>query len=231
MVPFSAVGLLALFFVAARFLQVTSKHDPREPPAVPSLLPFIGHALGLFRNGVSYFVMLRSVCLSSELFVTKLILRGSRSKVRHPIYTINLLKQTVYVINDPDLISQVQREKKISNNGPFVETVFKRMLGNTNETMSIILNNMDGYRNEPSYRRDMRNVEHKMLAPGAAMDQVYVTTMSKLAERVRELTLQAPQRVCLMTWIREMFTLSTALALYGPENPFELSRDLEKAFW
>jgi len=35
------------------------KYDPREPPVLPHLIPYVGHILGLIRNGPLYFETLR----------------------------------------------------------------------------------------------------------------------------------------------------------------------------
>ena len=34
-------------------------YDPREPPVVSSLIPYVGHILGLLRYGQRYFELLR----------------------------------------------------------------------------------------------------------------------------------------------------------------------------
>lgn len=142
------------------------------------------------------------------------------------------MSQKSYVINDPDLISLVQREsKRISNNGPFVETVFKRMLGNDDDSMGTILSNMNGDGPVPSYRKDMKVVEHEALAPGQAMAQLYTDSMDEISKDIYTMTLRGPKRVSLMSWLKEVYTLSTAAALYGPQNPFKASEELVQAFW
>ena len=38
-------------------------YDPREPPVISSLIPYVGHILGLLRYGQRYFEILRSSTL------------------------------------------------------------------------------------------------------------------------------------------------------------------------
>lgn len=224
---FTVILLAAI--VAIVLLRRREQRDLREPPFIPSTIPYVGHAFGLLRHGVSYFVLLRLVPQAGD---QKYDTDSLRSKIRYPIYTINLMSQKSYIINDPDLISLVQREsKKISNNGPFVETVFKRMLGNDDASMGIILSNMNGDGSAPSYRKDMKVAEHEALAPGETMARLYTDSMDEVAKEIYTLTLQGPKSVNLMSWLKEVYTVSTASALYGPHNPFKSSEELVQAFW
>lgn len=58
---------LILFFIIALFVAIyytvsrvqAAKHDGREPPILPSKIPFIGHVIGLLRKKVRYYVRLR----------------------------------------------------------------------------------------------------------------------------------------------------------------------------
>ena len=56
------VGILLLVVVVYVSLVYLfgPKYDPREPPVIASLVPFVGHILGLLRYGQRYFEILRS---------------------------------------------------------------------------------------------------------------------------------------------------------------------------
>jgi hypothetical protein len=56
--------LVGLAVVLLRILSLR-KFDPREPPVVPSAIPFAGHVIGIVRHGASYFKYLTSVRLPS----------------------------------------------------------------------------------------------------------------------------------------------------------------------
>lgn len=52
--------LLAAIVASYYFFQYLGpKIDPREPPPITSKIPFIGHILGLIRDGVPYYVRTR----------------------------------------------------------------------------------------------------------------------------------------------------------------------------
>lgn len=47
------VGYVSLVYL------FSPKYDPREPPVLPRWVPYVGHILGLIRNGPLYFETLR----------------------------------------------------------------------------------------------------------------------------------------------------------------------------
>ena len=51
--------LVVIVYVSLVYL-FGPKYDPREPPVISSLVPFVGHILGLLRYGQRYFEILRS---------------------------------------------------------------------------------------------------------------------------------------------------------------------------
>ena len=51
--------LVVIVYVSLVYL-FSPKYDPREPPVISSLVPFVGHILGLLRYGQRYFEILRS---------------------------------------------------------------------------------------------------------------------------------------------------------------------------
>jgi len=61
MTQFSAVaiGSVALFIIALRSFLRRSQDDIREPPAVRSTIPLVGHILGLIRYKNYYYKILR----------------------------------------------------------------------------------------------------------------------------------------------------------------------------
>lgn len=54
------LGLLLLSFVVYFANQrFGPKYDPKEPPVLPQRLPYLGHLIGLWRHGLSYYRTLR----------------------------------------------------------------------------------------------------------------------------------------------------------------------------
>lgn len=67
-------GLFSTFVVASLLVVIvyvslvylfSPKYDPREPPVISSLIPYVGHIVGLLRYGQRYFEILRSHILLS----------------------------------------------------------------------------------------------------------------------------------------------------------------------
>ena len=54
--------LLVVVYISLVYL-FSPKYDPREPPVISSLIPYVGHILGLLRYGQRYFEILRSLIL------------------------------------------------------------------------------------------------------------------------------------------------------------------------
>ena len=51
LLPFALVAtvLLALYHYSQ------PRYDPKEPPVIPSTIPYVGHIIGLLRHGTKYF--------------------------------------------------------------------------------------------------------------------------------------------------------------------------------
>ena len=52
-------SVAVVYVLLNRFLG--GKHDAKEPPLVPQAIPFLGHAIGLLRKKMNYYVQLRQV--------------------------------------------------------------------------------------------------------------------------------------------------------------------------
>ena len=60
---FVAILLLVVLVYISLVYLFSPKYDPREPPVISSLIPYVGHILGLLRYGQRYFEILRSFTL------------------------------------------------------------------------------------------------------------------------------------------------------------------------
>ncbi len=52
-----AAVCIGAYYALAHFLGM--KQDPREPPLLPTTIPYVGHAIGLMRHKYNYYVQLR----------------------------------------------------------------------------------------------------------------------------------------------------------------------------
>jgi len=105
---------IALFLIAgsAIILQhvLTPLRDAREPPYLPSGIPFIGHFVSLMRKGSTYF---------SEL----------DEKYRLGIYTLPVLKGRCYIINSPEWAVAMHKATKTLSFNSMAVKAFEPIFG------------------------------------------------------------------------------------------------------
>ena len=66
-VTVSIVGFLLLL---EKFLDIF--HDAKEPPLIPQSIPYVGHLLGILRDGSRYYTKMRSVPVDDGLKIPQI---------------------------------------------------------------------------------------------------------------------------------------------------------------
>ncbi|ETS78133.1 hypothetical protein PFICI_10195 [Pestalotiopsis fici W106-1] len=194
------------------------KCDKTEPPLVRSRIPIIGHLLGLGRFGVSYYKQLRHDFTSwSE--TTKL-----------PILTIGLASQKLYIVNSPTLISQINRRQKVIDGGPpFLEIVFGKLFAFSSDDMMALSKDSPG---NGTLRGDTQALEHSLLARGmGSLDEIFDGIITAAAYQLPNLPDDGQRTIELGAWLQEALPMSTAIGLFGPDNPFSHDPSLLQSFW
>ncbi|KAH8799368.1 cytochrome P450 [Xylogone sp. PMI_703] len=202
-VSFSFIVLLILSLI--RYLSL--EHDPREPPLIPQSVPIIGHLLGLHRHGVEYFNILRT--------------RSSSS-----IYTLHVLKARVYVVNSPELVSEVERNVKAFCFKPFLTIVSERILKIEKHDVEKMRNGMHS-----DYINDLHHIHHGLLSPGHSLDEMGNVAKRALSNYINSINSSSNAAINLYDYVQHIFTMSSTLAVWGPKNPFKTDPELEKSFW
>ncbi|KAF6218762.1 hypothetical protein HO133_005305 [Letharia lupina] len=118
---FVGVSLLVVVVYVSLVYLFSPTYDPREPPVISSLIPYVGHILGLLRYGQRYFEIL-----------------SARNNL--PIYTLQTLNKRTYVVNSADLVTAVERNEKTIAFFPFVYSLAPRFfdLAPDSRTMDLI---------------------------------------------------------------------------------------------
>ncbi|KAK5062928.1 hypothetical protein LTR84_005004 [Exophiala bonariae] len=212
---------LLLVLTTALFLGVLAKVvssarvDDREPPVVPSSVPFVGHVVGILRHGASYF-------------------RYLGVRFPHPIFALQTLTSKTYVVIDPGLAASVQRASKALSFNPIIPEVTQRVLGLDDQTKKIVATNIDRDGPVRGFYPDVQDTIYSTLTPGDALDELnmraYIEFSSMLDSYV-EKSHSGERGEELMAWVQHIVTIATAKFLYGPKNPITADSSLEKAFW
>ncbi|KAK7698755.1 hypothetical protein SLS64_012236 [Diaporthe eres] len=191
----------------------TLSGSPQEPPTVFFGLPFLGSLYGLLSRGVSYYETIRD-------------------QVKQSVYTTWIVSQKFYIITSPELISKVNRKQQvISSNGPFIETVYGKILSLDKSSLEIL---SSPSKNGKSLVKDSHDMYHTVLKPGhTVMEKMLFDTLSKFPGHFHSSMAQfgSDSPIDLMTLLRTSVAMAMADALYGPTNPFSSDPSLMDDFW
>lgn len=187
--------------------------SPQEPPTVFFGLPFLGSLYGLLSRGVSYYETIRD-------------------QVKQSVYTTWIVSQKFYIITSPELISKVNRKQQvISSNGPFIETVYGKILSLDKSSLEIL---SSPSKNGKSLVKDSHDMYHTILKPGhTVMEKMLFDTLSKFPGHFHSSMAQfgSDNPIDLMSLLRTSVGMAMADALYGPTNPFSADSSLMDDFW
>lgn len=201
--------------------------SPKEPPLLTHPIPFIGHILGLLRNGTRYYEMTRSVAsLAGEIHIEFTLPPSAKCKL--PIYTLNMLNGKVYVVTSPELINAVNRNSKKIAFNPFVAMLGKRITGHDEETSRIVQHNLNG-EHGPGYVIDVHDRIVASLAPGKDLQETTKAMLSHLSAYLD--AVEPDANFNLFEWTRYTMTMCSTRALYGSNNPFHKNPNFVGSFW
>jgi len=227
--PATAALALAAVYAVLYALQLR-KHDPDEPPIVPSRIPFVGHLIGMAVLGGRY---------------TKRLGAAHPDK---PIFTLPVPFSRIYIVTDPSLAAAVQRASRALSFTPLVPDITQRVLGLDAATVAQVRLNLDPEPGEPrGFLAEMHDMVYGFLGPGEPLNELSLSAASELCTQVNafaEGLAAAPEPedgagpgpaggevVDLLEWTRHLVTVGTAAFLYGPRNPLAARPELEPAFW
>ncbi|KAF2247101.1 cytochrome P450 [Trematosphaeria pertusa] len=206
-------GLTAFLFDTEALL--AALQDPTEPPLIPHpYLPFLGHVIGMFWYGASYFARVNA-------------------KTQYPIFTLQTLTARTIAVIDPVLAAPIQRaSKNLSFYGMILE-VTKRLVDFDEQSMEIIRFNLDG---EHGSSEGLMNESQEMIAselsPGRGLNQLSTTQLDKFSELLSDLVRgTSTLEISLMDFVKRIFTIANAYTIYGPQNPFAMHPELVHKFW
>ncbi|KAL9131944.1 MAG: hypothetical protein Q9217_000224 [Psora testacea] len=204
------IGLAVLgcsYMILDHYFGVTK--DLREPPLVPSKIPWFGHLIGIIGQKSKYLVKLKR-------------------RYPLPIMSLAMPGGKMYIASSPETITAVQRHSKTLQFAPFAAKSHRRLFGTSKMAEIIVLNNIDHSAGPWGLWHDALGSVHKVLESGEGLDQMNRIMIRNVANSIEALTTKSPTG--LMKWLKHELTFATTEAVYGPENPFQDS-SIEQAFW
>ena len=159
---------------------------------------------------------------------------------------MNAINHKFYIVNSPQVATQVHRAVKQLSFTPFLAVVAKHISQFTPDEMTKIEKNMFGKEGKEGMIPEMHDMIIKEMAPGSQnlrdMSQAVFEMMSKSVNVVRQeqnrqvdggqaIDGGGGKSVQLYKWIRQSFVMASMTAFYGPEHPFLNKPHLEEKFW
>ncbi|KAK2033464.1 cytochrome P450 [Colletotrichum zoysiae] len=187
------------------------KASDREPPVIKSRVPFLGHALRLWSRGISYYQVLRE---QSDL----------------PIVTVFFGTQKCYVVNSPDLITQINRQgKRVDRTLPLMTVSAGKIFGIHGDDFVQLTS---GTTLKGSLRSDLQVMEHSSLEAGTeSLKEIHENLTAQVSDVLNGLATQDPVNLDLQDWLQKTLTKSTARTFLGPGNPLDQSAELVDSLW
>ncbi|KAI4236576.1 MAG: hypothetical protein L6R40_006132 [Gallowayella cf. fulva] len=209
----SAVVALTGFTLLAFRHSLRPHKASHEPPVIPQALPLIGHLVGIFRHGFEYFEHL-----------------AAENKL--PIFTLSILTKQVHIINSPDLVVAVQKNPKVYDFSVFAIAMLPRLFDLDSKTMRLASTQIDHPGGSWNLVVETSRIMHRCLAPGPSLESMERLALTKMLRYFDELGNKPGDTVLeLFAWLRTVMTIASTEAVYGPQNPFGKTAELEHALW
>ncbi|KAI1746709.1 cytochrome P450 [Xylaria castorea] len=188
-------------------------HDPQEPLVIPPKVPLIGHVIGLLRDGTRYYSRIATEC-------------------NLPIFTLEIGWSKTYVVTSPSLAAACDRRSKVVSFTPCALDFAKRILLSSEGTMHLLSQDLREERGPVGLRVENMMAMHQSLMPGERLDDASQTVLKHISQLI-EATVGNGNEHCisLFQWIREVISIASTDAIYGPDqNPMHNTEVME-GFW
>ncbi|CZR52713.1 related to cytochrome P450 7B1 (oxysterol 7-alpha-hydroxylase) [Phialocephala subalpina] len=200
------IVIILIALGAVTWITGAPSSDPREPPVLKPKIPIIGHLLGLAIDQAEY-------------------LQKLSARTTHPIFTLRIFSGRIYVIKSPPLVQAVYKNPKAFSFDPIFIDASQRIFGMSKDHMKIIT------KKDPSDTSDgfplskaTQSIMHSSMAAGPALLEMNARALTSFSRFLE--CLEGPTTVNLYSWLFRTFTVATAEAIYGPNNPIALNRKL-----
>ncbi|KAH7152650.1 cytochrome P450 [Dactylonectria macrodidyma] len=198
----TVLGLIISMALFNKFLSPSI--DGREPPPLRSSIPVIGHLIGMIRHQGGYFKILHDTA-------------------RRQIATLPILNGKLYIIFDPAIIQAAYRNKRLCFM-PFAVEFAQRELGFSDRALKIL--------KETDLIPDFFAVIHPAMT-GSHLHKMNANALNYVSKQLDGIGGGGDAFVVpnLFVWVRDLMTMATTEALYGPDNPFRGRPSLIQDVW
>ena len=153
--------------------------------------------------------------------------------MEYPIFTLPILASRNYIVTDATLAGIIQRNNKTLSFYSLIVEVTRRLIAFDENASRITFDNINGEHGPGGMMEVVHEMLNRHLAPGKALDAMTAVQMQKTGAM---LAVEVPNfhkgiEVNLYAWLRHIFSLCNAQAIYGPENIFAVHPKLEDEFW
>ncbi|PVH68262.1 cytochrome P450, partial [Cadophora sp. DSE1049] len=214
---------LATVLIASLWLLPREKLDPREPPLAKSRIPLLGHMINLLWYQNTYFSILHKTQPS-------------------PITTLLILKQRIYIISSPALAQLAFRLSKTIDFETIKQHASCKAIAFDQHGTDIIHSPLIPDPQIPgrmaNYMMDLHTEMYGALAQGR---QLLETNRRVLGCLVRSLNAIGGEggesgeggweEKMMFEWLRGFYTMASAEALYGVENPVKWDNRFIQMVW
>ncbi|EPE37170.1 Cytochrome P450 [Glarea lozoyensis ATCC 20868] len=183
----------------------------QEPAIIHQRIPFVGHLIGLLRNGTRYF---------SDV----------NAKLGLPIYTLPIPGSRLYIVRSPELVTSIEKNPDLDF-APHLIHFARTILIPSSSAIEALEYNIDGKAGSIGCRIATQKTMQTSIAPGPNLTPVQGIIRSSILSQleISDLTHRASP-IRMFEWTRHLVTLATTRAIYGKENPFENIK-VENALW
>jgi len=153
-----------------------------------------------------------------------------------PIYTLAIPGCKIYVVNSPELITAVQKQKTLAFE-PLEAKLAKWLFHPSVKGGEIMHANTNAKKGERGLYTEGAETIHAALLPGRGLDEMNRIAIQNIAASCDRLDLRnhgkivaSPMRIKLRQWLQHQITMATTNSVYGPMNPFKDPK-VEAGFW
>ncbi|PBP20032.1 prostacyclin synthase [Diplocarpon rosae] len=204
------VAILSLAVVLWCCGDASAGLDPQEPRPAHSRVPYVGHMINLLRHHNAYFSMLHA-------------------HQPHPITTLKILSQRIYIISSPALVQAAFRASKTVDFEIIKATASCRAVNFSKQTTAIVQAPPDPARGNSNYMLDLHREMY-----GALMGEDLLETNAKLLNCLAAALNRVGsgwEEKKLFRWLRTFYSVASAEALYGASNPIQADEKLVPMIW